>query len=138
MLTSSPATSWSTSGADHIADFRLSRLAKDALARLGVQGGPKAAAYMAPEQHAGSSVPASDVYSFGLCLYELLTGTPAFRGGSLGEKTAGTFASCQSLVPDLPKGLDALLAEALRVNPSQRLSGPMELIKRFQSLGVRH
>ncbi|MBI5624171.1 MAG: protein kinase [Elusimicrobia bacterium] len=122
-------------GGVRILDFRISRLAKDALARLGSQEPAKSRSYLAPEQYRGPAVPASDLYSLGLCFYEMLTGVQPFKTGALAEKTGGALAPCSTLRPDLPKAVDTVLEEVLRVRPDERLSDPLEFLKRLQSLG---
>src|SRR5581483_4871351 len=68
-----------------ISDFGLARLldADRGQTRSGmILGTPS---YMAPEQAAGDNKsvgPAADVYALGAILYELLTGTPPFRGAT--------------------------------------------------------
>lgn len=75
-------------GEPHVTDFGLAKLADhDASLTMSVAivGTP---AYMSPEQASGQSkrlTTASDVYSLGAILYELLTGTPPFQGESCVE-----------------------------------------------------
>ena len=70
-------------GVPKITDFGLAKLLErdDALTRAGeILGTPS---YMAPEQVRGLTdqiAPATDVYSLGAILYEMLTGRPPFKG----------------------------------------------------------
>ena len=80
-------------------------------------------AYMAPEQINGESVSAAtDVYAFGLVLFEMVTGQRAFRPG-VARPTART------LVPDLPPQRDQTIERCLDPDPQKRFAQLSEAVK---------
>jgi hypothetical protein len=82
-------------------------------------------AYMSPEQWAGQLVtPASDVYSLGCLLFELLTGDMPFHGSS---RVPLRVAHQESAVPSVaaarssvPAAIDALVTAMLAKDPAAR------------------
>jgi hypothetical protein len=82
-------------------------------------------AYMAPEQAQGKRVqPASDVYSAGMVLYELLAGSHPLRGDTPAETysnvAAARLPSLAELRPDLPEDLVTLIDAACAPRPAER------------------
>src|SRR5688572_1325289 len=83
------------------------------------------AAYMAPEQAVGGTVDRrADIWSFGVVLWEMLTGRRLFEG----ETTSHVLASVLKDTPDLaalpagtPERVVALLRRCLRRKPRERL-----------------
>jgi len=83
------------------------------------------AAYMAPEQAAGTKVdPRADIWSFGAVLYEMLSGKRAFAGDSV----ADTLATVMKLDPDwsalpqeAPAPIHKLVRRCLTKDRKQRL-----------------
>jgi serine/threonine protein kinase len=82
-------------------------------------------AYMSPEQAMGSPVgPASDLYSLGAVLHELLSGTVPFEGssalGTLHRHLHEPPEPLRRLRPDVPPALEALVLRLLAKSPAQR------------------
>jgi serine/threonine protein kinase len=92
------------------------------------------AAYMSPEQAAGDNRrvgPATDVYSLGAILYELLTRQAAFRGDTYVD-TLRLVATVEATAPHkmrqgLPRDLEAICLKCLEKDPARRYATAFEL-----------
>lgn len=109
------------------------------LSRTGVAMGT--AGYMSPEQARGEKLDArTDVFSFGLVLYEMATGQRAFKGDTgpvLHDAILrGSPASARKLNPSIPSKLDAILRKALEKDRANRYQSAEGL--RADLLSVKH
>ncbi|MBV8951502.1 MAG: serine/threonine protein kinase [Actinobacteria bacterium] len=95
--------------------------------------------YMSPEQIQGGRGDArSDVYSWGVLMYELLTGSPPFRGDNWLAAMAGhlqkTPASIRSTRPDVPPALEAVVMTAMRRYPEHRYQSARDIVRDLDHL----
>jgi serine/threonine protein kinase len=122
-----------------VADFGIAWAAETtALTQAGTVLGT--AAYLSPEQAAGEDVTsATDVYSLGAVLYELLTGRPPYEFASLpelAEKQAhGSITPVSELSPEVPRHVEDAVMRSLARNPAYRpasadaLAGELEPVE---------
>ena len=83
------------------------------------------AAYMSPEQARGKSVDRrSDIWAFGVVLYEMLTGTRAFHGEAVADCLAKIIErnpDYDALPPDVPPSIRQLVFRCLEKDQRERL-----------------
>ncbi len=80
--------------------------------------------YMSSEQLAGKTDIRTDIYSFGVTLYELCTQQPAFDAPTRAEVVRkirkGQFPSPRQVQAKLPRMLERIILRAMSVNPHRR------------------
>jgi len=95
--------------------------------------------YMSPEQAEGKPVDrSSDVFSFGVILYEMATGGRPFGGDTTSELLNSILKDepepPSAHHPEVPPELDRLLEHCLAKNPKDRFASTMELRKELDAL----
>ncbi|UZD54094.1 serine/threonine-protein kinase [Caldimonas aquatica] len=109
-----------------VLDFGIARVASQ---QESPSGGDEFAVgspyYMAPEQVRHEPVDRRcDVFSLGVVLYELLTGTKPFQGATLSDIATAVIAHrpapAHEVNPQVPPALSAIAARAMEKNPDDR------------------
>lgn len=117
-----------------VIDFGIAILRDADISRIeGIAGSPS---YMSPEQIQSADItPASDLYSLGAVMYELLTGFRPFRAGTLSrllnQIVYATPPPVHQLRTDVPEDLEEIVAIALQKDPKRRFADCGELAARL-------
>lgn len=91
--------------------------------------------YISPEQalHSANAVPQSDLYSLGVILYEMLTGSVPFADPSPTSAALQHIGQLpptpRSLNPNLPRAVEKVLLRALEKSPQKRYQSGAALMK---------
>jgi len=93
--------------------------------------------YMAPETIKGQpATSASDLYSAGIILYEMVTGQLPFTGPAIFDVLLAHIEKRHqpptSIVPELPPEIDAVMDRVLAKNPAERIQSAAEFKKMLQ------
>ncbi len=116
----------------YLADFGIARHADSTTTTM---AGAGTAAYMAPEQIMEQPLtPATDVYSLGVMLFEMVTGQRPFRGNEVGTERSGQAANeriraahlrvsppdPRSIISSIPAALANVILQSLDKRPEYR------------------
>jgi eukaryotic-like serine/threonine-protein kinase len=125
-----------------VLDFGIAKVSLEdtgnqpALTQVGsVFGTPE---YMSPEQASGVAVDSrSDLYTVGLLLYEMLSGSSPFADDDLVVVLTRQMTMDPPPLPEsVPPGAVALVMSLLAKDPDQRIASAEQLIERIDTLGL--
>jgi len=128
-------------GIPKVTDFGTSRVLdeqKDGYARTRIGSPP----YMAPEHFRGRAVFQSDLWSLGITIYEMLTGTVPFYDVDP-VKIAQAFSTREIVAPHLrnpqvPRAFSEVVMKCLKINLGDRYISAQGLLKELKGLKDGH
>lgn len=120
-----------------VTDFGIARAKSSSVTDTGTIMG--SVHYLSPEQAQGlPATELSDIYSFGVLMYEMFTGSLPFEGDSavsIAMKHASEeVVKPSSLNPLIPEGLEAVILKAMAKDPFDRYQSAQELLEDLKRL----
>jgi serine/threonine protein kinase len=120
-----------------VVDFGIARVLEASKTQTGLLMGTFA--YMSPEQYHGEHADErSDIWSFGVLLYELLCFQKPFIGTTPAALMHGICsqepASLRSLCPDAPEELETVIGKLLQKSPNERFQSMEDLLFRLDPI----
>lgn len=130
----------SKNGQVKIIDFGLSISKRSRFRGLGERAGTPT--YMAPEQiRAMEADERTDIYSFGVMVYELLAEKLPFAGEDIYAKMQHHLTSdpvpLKKRVPELPEELEKIISKAMQKNPNDRYQSMDALLNDIEKIDLR-
>ena len=124
-----------TQGIIKILDFGLAKVAEQQLTQTGATMGT--VSYMSPEQAQGNAVDhRTDIWSLGIVLYEMLTGSPPFRG-AIPESVIYSILNDEPTIAKvsssgMPTGIEIVIEKCLEKNREDRYKNLDEFLRDLQ------
>jgi len=126
-------TMWTRDKKAKLMDFGLAKIIEEARNHTTVVAGTPY--YMSPEQTLGKNVDhRTDIYSLGVAIFEMATGTVPFKEGNIPYHHVHTQPPrIQDLKPDLPDNLSLIVDRCLHKDPANRYQSAREILAEVRS-----
>ena len=121
-------TMWTRDKKAKIMDFGLARVLEDVRNNTTVVSGTPY--YMSPEQTLGRNIDhRTDIYSLGVTIFEMATGTVPFKEGNIPYHHVHTPPpDVRDLRPELPAGLAAVVNRCMQKDPAARYQSARDIL----------
>ena len=118
---------WSKEKVIKVMDFGLAKVVKDLLSEQSIIGGTPS--FMSPEQTLGKPIDhRTDLYSLGICLFQMLIGELPFKKGDLGYHHLHTIPPApNSIDKSIPQPLNDIILKCLEKDPINRFQAAEEI-----------